>query len=392
MNENVRLRAFDGLPIKCALWCAHHPLKRPPLCRSAHRQVASTRKISSGIFKFSNHSFHCLNVHFYIEKFSWNQRPGNRPAHWLAECNTFSNLLTENERHNVKWWPLEAERVGRPLVFGESWRPVVCWALLQNWASFLANWAIKHVQPETVDQENSFLKKNQNFNGESMKIRYISCCSDTKMSSLFPGEMIYDWAFIFFWTFPFRFRGQRGSREIVGNFSRANLTGGSGHFHFLMGSHWSPVDNFGFFFQHSARFQSNSSILPRWTIAVDCSENSAVDLSAIRPISADTWPAFSQTENTQTTRWSIQTKRWKKNINNFNSKQKTKKCFKSRQLSLFVGNKTDASADRTPPISFKSVGVAHLQAISLQFHSFQKFSIIFFFFKILPKVHLHGNA
>ena len=145
-----------------------------------------------------------------------------------------------------------------------------------------------------------------------MKIRYISCCSDTKMSSLFPGEMIYDWAFIFFSTFPFRFRGQRGSREIVGNFSRANLTGGSGHFHFLMGSHWSPVDNFGFFFQHSARFQSNSSILPRWTIAVDCSENSAVDLSAIRPISADTWPAFSQTENTQTTRWSIQTKRWKK--------------------------------------------------------------------------------
>ena len=103
--------------------------------------------------------FHCLNVHFYIEKFSWNQRPGNRPAHRLAECNTFSNLLTENERHNVKWWPLEAERVGRPLVFGESWRPVVCWALLQNWASFLANWAIKHVQPETVDQENSFLKK-----------------------------------------------------------------------------------------------------------------------------------------------------------------------------------------------------------------------------------------
>ena len=216
--------------------------------------------------------FHCLNVHFYIEKFSWNQRPGNRPAHRLAECNTFSNLLTENERHNVKWWPLEAERVGRPLVFGESWRPVVCWALLQNWASFLANWAIKHVQPETVDQENSFKKKNQNFNGESMKIRYISCCSDTKMSSLFPGEMIYDWAFIFFSTFPFRFRGQRGSREIVGNFSRANLTGGSGHFHFLMGSHWSPVDNFGFFFQHSARFQSNSSILPRWTIAVDCSE------------------------------------------------------------------------------------------------------------------------
>ena len=225
-----------------------------------------------------------------------------------------------------------------------------------------------------------------------MKIRYISCCSDTKMSSLFPGEMIYDWAFIFFSTFPFRFRGQRGSREIVGNFSRANLTGGSGHFHFLMGSHWSPVDNFGFFFQHSARFQSNSSILPRWTIAVDCSEK-----FSRRLVRHSTH--FRRHVTRFFTNWKHaddalvhSNKKVKKNINNFNSKQKTQKCFKSRQLSLFVGNKTDASADRTPPISFKSVGVAHLQAISLQFHSFQKFSIIFFFFKILPKVHLHGNA
>jgi hypothetical protein len=78
---------------------------------------------------------------------------------------------------------------------------VVCWALLQNWASFLANWAIKHVQPETADQQNSFFKnrkKTSKFQWRINEIRYISCCSDTKMSSLFPGEMIYGSAFIFF--------------------------------------------------------------------------------------------------------------------------------------------------------------------------------------------------